>query len=375
VLATTTDLAALNASSLHFLGLANAMRRQGLDVAIIAPRPSGPLTAALDNGVTATFTAAPRGVPRAAAIPFMVPALRQLRSRENLYVRSGIGTVALVRAARFAGFRRVVVEANGWFADDLAVLDKSKRWQSVARRLQIAEANAADAIRVVTAGLGRLFEADGVASAKLHPIANGTDLDVFRPGDRQAARRVLGIAPDAMVLAFVGNLWPAIDLPVLFAAAALAAPTVPKLEIVIVGDGVSRSTFEAAAERLLPAGVPCHWLGARQPAEANAVIAAADVCAAPFVAVRNQRIGLSPLKLYDYAAAGRMVVATDLPGIGDWRGEPWLHLAKPHDAAAFAAAIRAALASDRSAVEVAARACASAHFGWETVAARVAALF
>jgi glycosyltransferase involved in cell wall biosynthesis len=44
-------------------------------------------------------------------------------------------------------------------------------------------------------------------------------------------------------------------------------------------------------------------------------IGAFDVCVAPFFIGRNLKIGLSPLKLYEYLACARPVVATELPGI------------------------------------------------------------
>ncbi len=376
VLATTTDLAALNASSLHFLGLTAALHAQGHEVAILAPRPSGPLAATLAVDCARQFTpsVARFGLPAAAAIGFMVPGLRRLGPMHRLYVRSGVGTLALVRAARLVGFQRIVVEANGWFADDLAALDKSKGWQALAQRLQIAEAHAADAVRVVTAGIGRLFEAHGVPASKLHTIANGTNLAVFRPGDRCQARRAFGIADDATVLAFVGNLWPVIDLAVMFEAARQLAATMPRLEIHIVGDGVSRAAFGATSVAAVAAGVTVRWHGGLPPTAANDVLAAADVAVAPFAAVRNACSGLSPLKLYDYAAAGRIVVATDLPGIAELHAQPWLHLAAPHDASQFAAALANALTGDRTSAERAARGYAEANFGWNHVADRVSAL-
>ena len=306
----------------------------------------------------------------------MGPALRRLSPAQNLYVRSGVSTFGLVKVARALGFKRIVVESNGWFEDDLAVLGRSKLWQSLARRLQVAEARSADGVRVVTKGLGRLFEINGIAPEKIHHIGNGTDLDVFQPGDRAAAKRALGLTPETDVIVFVGNLWPAIDLPVVFEAVALLWQLRPNLMVLVVGDGVSRATFEAAAQRSLPIGDAVRWLGAKSPSEANAVLAAADVAIAPFVSARNERIGLSPLKLHDYAAAGRIVVATDLPGISDFGDQPWLHLAKTHDAASYAKAIDGALSMDRpQAAEAAARSFAEHNFGWSVVARRVAELF
>ena len=57
VLATTTDLAALNASSLHFLGLAKALQADGLPVTILAPSPSGALTVDLSPSIARVLDA------------------------------------------------------------------------------------------------------------------------------------------------------------------------------------------------------------------------------------------------------------------------------------------------------------------------------
>ncbi|MPM98241.1 GDP-mannose-dependent alpha-(1-6)-phosphatidylinositol monomannoside mannosyltransferase [bioreactor metagenome] len=46
-------------------------------------------------------------------------------------------------------------------------------------------------------------------------------------------------------------------------------------------------------------------------------INASDVCAAPFILARNEKIGLSPLKLYEYMACGKPVVAGSISGVAD----------------------------------------------------------
>lgn len=71
------------------------------------------------------------------------------------------------------------------------------------------------------AQLVRLYGAD---PAKVVTVSPGVDLDVFRPGSVAQARAQLGLAPDALVLLFVGRIQPlkAPDL-LLRAAAALVA--------------------------------------------------------------------------------------------------------------------------------------------------------
>ena len=67
-------------------------------------------------------------------------------------------------------------------------------------------------------------------------VPPGVDLDTFSPGDQQAARRRLGIRPDALVLLFVGRLQPLKAPDVLLrAVAAMPAELADRIEVVVVG--------------------------------------------------------------------------------------------------------------------------------------------
>ncbi len=67
-------------------------------------------------------------------------------------------------------------------------------------------------------------------------VPPGVDLDTFAPGDQQAARRRLGIRPDALVLLFVGRLQPLKAPDVLLrAVAALDRELAERIEVVVVG--------------------------------------------------------------------------------------------------------------------------------------------
>jgi D-inositol-3-phosphate glycosyltransferase len=73
-----------------------------------------------------------------------------------------------------------------------------------------------------------LHQADPARIDVAHP---GVDLDVFQPGDRRAARAVLGLPPDADVVAFVGRIQPLKGPDVLLRAAA----KLPQVHIVVAG--------------------------------------------------------------------------------------------------------------------------------------------
>ena len=103
------------------------------------------------------------------------------------------------------------------------------------------------------------------------------------------------------------------------------------------------------------------------------MINAFDVAIAPFISRRNSAIGLSALKLRDYAAAGRAVVAADLPGIADHAEAGWLVLHRPDDPQDLADKVEALLADPvrRKEMGDTARRYAEANFGWTRTAGTI----
>jgi D-inositol-3-phosphate glycosyltransferase len=162
-----------------------------------------------------------------------------------------------------------------------------------------------------------LVDLYGADPARIVTIPPGVDLARFRPGDRAAARRTLAIAPDAVVLAFVGRIQPlkAPDV-VLHAAAALLArePSLRARLVVLVAGGPSGSGLaeptglQRLASRLglddvvrfLPPQ-PAHGLAT--------VFRAADVVAVPS---HNESFGLVALEAQ---ACGTPVVAARVGGL------------------------------------------------------------
>jgi D-inositol-3-phosphate glycosyltransferase len=78
------------------------------------------------------------------------------------------------------------------------------------------------------AQLVSLHHADPARIDIAHP---GVDLEVFRPGDRRAARATLGLPSDQDVVAFVGRIQPLKGPDVLLRAAA----KLPRVHVVVVG--------------------------------------------------------------------------------------------------------------------------------------------
>lgn|GEM_PF-704805 len=92
--------------------------------------------------------------------------------------------------------------------------------------------------------------AGGTPADKLLALPNALDTNVFRPGDRSAARRRLNLSENDFVVGFAGRLHPNKKLDVLLVAAAVAIQDVPDLRILLAGEGPLRADLEAQANRL-----------------------------------------------------------------------------------------------------------------------------
>ncbi len=77
-----------------------------------------------------------------------------------------------------------------------------------------------------------LHHADPARIDVVHP---GVDLQTFTPGDRLAARAALGLAPDELILAFVGRIQPLKAPDVLLRAAAKLTNRFGKLRVLVAG--------------------------------------------------------------------------------------------------------------------------------------------
>jgi len=145
-------------------------------------------------------------------------------------------------------------------------------------------------------------------------VPPGVDLETFSAGDRQAARRRLGIRPDALVLLFVGRLQPLKAPDVLLrAAAALDAELAERLTVLVVGapSGSGLAEPDALTKLASELGIAdrvrfCPPTGRRDLAE---YYRAADLTVVPS---HNESFGLVAL---ESQACGTPVVAAAVGGL------------------------------------------------------------
>jgi glycosyltransferase involved in cell wall biosynthesis len=138
---------------------------------------------------------------------------------------------------------------------------------------------------------------------KIHVVPNGVDVDRFWPDVRAIRPR----SPDTFTVGFVGSLKPWHGLGDLVEAFRLLRSEIPKSRLLLVGDGPERASIEASLEKSDLTDV-AFITGAVAHREVPGWLTSMDVAVAPY----PQETGcyFSPLKIFEYMAAGLPVVAT-----------------------------------------------------------------
>jgi glycosyltransferase involved in cell wall biosynthesis len=153
-----------------------------------------------------------------------------------------------------------------------------------------------------------LVEVWGVDAGKIVVMPNGVDTQLFRPqNDTQTVRASLGLDGQPVV-SFVGSfqLWHGIEQ--LVESFARVLHEVPQARLLLVGDGPARPNVEDAVRRLgLASNVTI--TGLVPQAKIPEILAAVDVAVIPYPRLPKE-LWFSPLKLYEYMAAGKAIVAS-----------------------------------------------------------------
>lgn len=376
VMMNLTPLGQGQGGSLHQIALMRCFTEMGHAVRMLSPRrpESQRIPSDIRDRVTLTPAMKRIGLPAAFDTIVQIPALVACRVRaraETLYTRVNLFTWMVVGLGRILGMR-VVVEHNSWCPGERQARGGGRFALALEKFSQMASANWAHVSRCVTPGIARLLEQHGVPGDKLVVIGNGVDTDVMRPLHR-ADSDSMETGGGVIRLGYMGGLvnWQGVEHAI---QAMTHLQDIPSLELLIAGDGPERPALEALARRL---GVTdrVRFLGYVPRDEAVKVINRFDIALAPFTRRRNEEIGLSPIKIRDYAAVGRIVVAARIDGIAELSPDGWLFTHRPDDPEDLANVVRQVLrrpAAERIDLGRRAREYAEAQFDWRQIAARVA---
>ena len=178
----------------------------------------------------------------------------------------------------------------------------------------------------------------GLRSEKIEVLPNGVDLQLFGShADPRSVRQEWGLDGGPIVI-FVGGfqIWHGIDF--LAESFSRVVEAVPNARLLLVGDGPMRPSVEQTISNVgLESSVRITGLVPQQ--RVPAILAASDVAVLPYPRL-PQEMWFSPLKLYEYMAAGKAIVATRSGQIEEvLRDQENGVLTEPGDVETFAKAI------------------------------------
>ncbi|WP_232818526.1 glycosyltransferase family 4 protein [Elioraea thermophila] len=366
-------IASRDGQAVHLESLIAALRRQGHEVEVVGPSAYAEARFGDDGGWVARLRRAlPRAVAELAELAYAIPAALRLDRAartgafDALYERYNLFHFAgsLVARRRRLPF---LLEVNAPLAEERARFG-GLAWPGLARWAERFVWRRADLALPVTEVLAGHLRAAGVPAERIVVVPNGIDLAAFPP---DLAARQAGEEAREIVLGFVGFVreWHGLEAVVRGIAAWQGRQ---RLALVVVGDGPARPGLARLAAEL---GIAerVRFTGLAEREEIPRLVASFDVALQP-AAVPYA----CPLKLVEYMAAGRAIVAPDQPNIRELVAhERTALLFPPGDVAAMWAAIArlAGEASLRARLGAAARAEVLARdLTWDGNARRVAAL-
>jgi glycosyltransferase involved in cell wall biosynthesis len=173
--------------------------------------------------------------------------------------------------------------------------------------------NAAARIICISAGLkDHLSRKWDIEDSKLTVLPCAADVDAFGPNHNpELARRRLGLTTEPIVM-WIGGYFPWHDLDLLLRSFTLVLQRHPGARLVLVGDGPTRPSI---AQKVSQNGLQQSVImtGAIAHAEVPEMLSIADLAVVPAAPVPASHGGTgTPLKLFEYMAAGKPIVATAL---------------------------------------------------------------
>lgn len=293
----------------HLEAMVNAFRAAGHEVLVVGPGlyDSGAL-----GGESRLVALLRRGLPgfmvELLELLYTLPAFFRLRRAASgfhpdiVYERANLFFLAGTWLARRKGLP-LLLEVNAPLAEERARHGKL-RLGSLARACEGYVWRGADRVLPVTEALAARVVAAGVPRERITIVPNGIHLEDFPVGVEDAPTD-----PGVPVrLGFVGFVrdWHGLDRVIRLIAAPQAGPP---LALTVVGDGPARPGLERLAAEL---GVAerIHFTGLAAREDVPGLVAGFDIALQP-ASVDYA----SPLKVFEYMAAGRAIIAPDQPNL------------------------------------------------------------
>ena len=293
--------------SVHVEELISALRAFGHEVLVVGPGFYDKAAFGGESGLVALLRSRlPRALGELAELGYNLLAYWRLRlacrrfQPQLIYERYNLYYLAGTLLSRRTGVR-LFLEVNAPLADERA-RHGGLGLPGLARWLERYVWRSADRVLAVTGALKDIIVMAGVPPTRIEVVPNGIDPGRFANLPERERH------DDAVVLGFVGFVrdWHGLDGVI---AAMAADASGPRIRLDVVGDGPALPALRQQAEAL---GIAerVRFAGLVEHERIPAVVASFDIALQPRVVAYA-----SPLKLFEYMAAGKAIVAPDQPNI------------------------------------------------------------
>ncbi len=293
--------------SVHVEELIGALRQLGHEVLVVGPGFYDKADFGGESGLVSMIRSRlPRAVGELAELAYNLPAYWRLRMAchrfqpDLIYERYNLYHLAGTLLARRTGVA-LFLEVNAPLADERSQ-HGGLGLPRLAHRLERFVWRSADRVLAVTSVLKDVIAANGVLPARIEVVPNG--IEPTRFANLPEPER----GDDTVVLGFVGFVrdWHGLDAVISAMAADRSGPLI-RLEV--VGDGPALASLQQQAAAL---GIAdrVHFTGLVGHEAIPEMVAGFDIALQPRVVAYA-----SPLKLFEYMAAGKAIVAPDQPNI------------------------------------------------------------
>jgi glycosyltransferase involved in cell wall biosynthesis len=207
-----------------------------------------------------------------------------------------------------------------YIIDELHRLIPQKCFQGMGRKIESSNMKQADLVLSINEGLRDYTIQMGAKREKTEVIRAGIDFERFNSDlDGSAVREKLGIREDDIVLFFMGWLYDFSGLKEVALELAKDPEKYKNIKLMVLGKGDLWDTLQEirSKHKMEDRIIMLDW----QPyEEVPKYIAAADICILP--AYKNEIMqNIVPIKMYEYMAMGKPVIATRLSGLVKEFGE------------------------------------------------------
>lgn len=203
-----------------------------------------------------------------------------------------------------------ITEVNGMYLDEMKFKGPLRQ---ILKKLETITYLLVDKIIVVADSVKIAISNEyNLPENKLFVVENGVNADLFKPMDLQSCRKKLNLDLNNNHICYVGSLNSWQGLQYLIHAAPLVLKEFSNTTFLVVGSGEMKDTLIQLVNELKLSN-NFIFTGNVPYGKIPLYINSADMCVAPFISSRKA----SPLKIYEYFACKKPVVASNISGVSE----------------------------------------------------------